>query len=342
MNSDILTSLLNYQQDSAKSLLNALAGTPKPLVAQQNIPLMNQVPSIPQLSLKEGLSSESSGTSIPYINSLNGIQLPLKLLDTFALLPTLMNQSSMQGSNPFNVCAQKGTATGTKPKEQQEVASNRGFLPYRVRQNQNAQNALTMLAEKLNSSFRQTPIIVHPINHATTSQTLQPEAQSGKKDEEQSQEQNKQPEQPEGEDNTTKEQAKPKARQPRKKVKKEVEEELLDAFDSDEDEESDQEDDKADTFRPSKHSYYLTKKQIKEKRVLPKRSHATLAQEAAPKNEEEIIDYLVGEVEKLTGYKGIDRTKVHTLYVKSESDADKAIVRLKRNMYYYKKLLKVD
>lgn len=49
----------------------------------------------------------------------------------------------------------------------------------------------------------------------------------------------------------------------------------------------------------------------------------------------------MSELERLLGFKNVDQSKVYTLFLRSDKDKKKFFIKLKRNLSYYKKSLKI-
>lgn len=113
----------------------------------------------------------------------------------------------------------------------------------------------------------------------------------------------------------------------------------IDDYSEDEDAES-EEDSKEDLFKPTKHCYYVTKKTIKDKKILPKRTLSKNSQndEVDPA---ELISSLHEGAEKILGYKDIDHKRLYSILVKSEMKLDITFKKIRSNLNYYKKILKL-
>jgi len=95
-------------------------------------------------------------------------------------------------------------------------------------------------------------------------------------------------------------------------------------------------------FKPTKHCYYATKNSIKEKRVLTKRRTEIEKKSIhALPNNMEVLFQLICELETIFGYKDIDQEKVYGILLKSEMDPKKSLIRIRRNLGYYKRNLKI-
>jgi len=131
------------------------------------------------------------------------------------------------------------------------------------------------------------------------------------------------------------------------KVSKKEEEENSDdsiAYDSveeEEEEEEDEEDDaKEELFKPTKHCYYVTKKTIKDKKILPKRTSNKNSQRDII-DPAQLISSLHEGAEQILGYKDFDHARLYSVLVKSEMQLDITLKKLRSNLNYYKRILKL-
>jgi len=77
--------------------------------------------------------------------------------------------------------------------------------------------------------------------------------------------------------------------------------------------------------------------------VLPKRVHTQDTSENAniQSNPMELVLRLISELEPLLGFSDIDQAKVYTILLKSDFVIAKSLTKIKRNVAYYKKILKI-
>ena len=101
---------------------------------------------------------------------------------------------------------------------------------------------------------------------------------------------------------------------------------------------------KDEVFKPTKHVYYLTKNSIIKKRVLPKRGPSNLDvpdKIVAQDNPMELLYKLVSLLEPILGYKDIDQTKAYSILKKSDMNVEVSINKVKFNLCYYRRVLKM-
>lgn len=126
----------------------------------------------------------------------------------------------------------------------------------------------------------------------------------------------------------------------RKKIKKveEMSEEELESEES----EGEEEEEGKDVFKPTKHCFYVAKKTITEKRVLPKRAKPELHKvDEDSINPLELILQLTPRIKGMLGYDEIDQDKLYLTLAKCDMDMEKTCQKIKGNLRYFKRHLKM-
>jgi hypothetical protein len=101
--------------------------------------------------------------------------------------------------------------------------------------------------------------------------------------------------------------------------------------------------DDPEPYKPSRHFSYLDKGAVKEKRSLPRRNapHA-IEEKHASISEKNAYEELYEKIQNMVGFKEVDREKFHMVYSKNGMDQRAVLIKVKRNITYYKKLLKIE
>jgi len=99
--------------------------------------------------------------------------------------------------------------------------------------------------------------------------------------------------------------------------------------------------DDPEPYRPSRHFSYLDKSAAKEKRCLPKRSHQHFVEEKPVIKDQAAYEELFEKIQNMVGFKEVDREKFEMVYLKNNMDPRAILIKVKRNITYYKKLLKI-
>jgi len=128
---------------------------------------------------------------------------------------------------------------------------------------------------------------------------------------------------------------------PSQKKTKKIEVMSEDELESEESEDED-DDDGGDTFKPTKHCFYVAKKTIKEKRVLPVRRKPEVKKiDERSINPLEYISQLMPRVTELLQMEDIDQPKLYLALQKCNFDIEKTLYMIKSNRRYYKRHLKM-
>lgn len=103
-------------------------------------------------------------------------------------------------------------------------------------------------------------------------------------------------------------------------------------------------DEDMELFKPTKHSFYATKRQITDKRVQPRRNEREEAEPEPVKivDESEAKKEMMEGLVEMLGYSDINTVKAFAMLAKNGFDAELALMKVKRNLNYYKRSLKIN